>query len=307
MADRTELLEAALDCFPDGIVFFGPEDEVIFWNLVAHSITGYSGNEMLKQPLPDGLKPLLQAESGNCQPRREADLRRERRALVRIRHKLGHEFGVLTRVVDLSNTLGERIGCATIFHPAESLDALPHGECSGDSGVEERRAELEERLQIEFDDFARGGPPCGVLRIAVDQAKELRKTHGVAASQSMLEKVRHALAQGLRPAEDIGRWADDEFLVVARERSAEMLVAHAQTLVGLARTADFHWWGDRISLSVSIGAAQALNDAGESLAQLLERARAAMETSSCSGGNRVTAAVCSCLPASAPEDAQCLP
>ena len=307
MADRTELLEAALDCFPEGIVFFGAEDEVILWNMAAQSMTGYSANEVLTQPLPDGLKSFLQAESSSHQPRPSADLQRERRALVRMRHKLGHDFAVFTRIVDLSNTLGERIGCVATFHPAESLDALPYGECNEDSGVEESRAELEERLQIEFDDFARGGPPFGVLRVAVDQARELRKTHGVAACQSMLEKVRHALAQGLRPAEEIGRWTDDEFLILARERSAEMLAAHGQTLVGLARTADFRWWGDRVSLSVSIGAAQAFNDAGESLARLLERARTAMETSSCSGGNRVTAATCPSLSAAAAEDVACTP
>ena len=73
----------------------------------------------------------------------------------------------------------------------------------------------------------------------------------------MLDKVRHALAQGLRPAEEMSRWGDDEFLVVAHEHSAEMLAAHARTLAGLARTADFRWWGDRVSLTVSIGAAQA--------------------------------------------------
>ena len=28
----------------------------------------------------------------------------------------------------------------------------------------------------------------------------------------------------------------------------EMLAAHAQMLAGLARTADFRWWGDRLSL-----------------------------------------------------------
>ena len=307
MADRTELLEAALDCFPEGIVFFDAADEVVLWNMAAQSMSGYSAHEVLTQPLPDGLKPFLQVESINHQHRPSADLRREHRALIRMRHKLGHEFAVFTRIVDLSNALGERIGCVATFHPAESLDALPFGDCSEASGVEESRAALEERLQIEFDDFARGGPPFGVLRVAVDQARELRKTHGVAACHSMLEKVRHALAQGLRPAEEIGRWADDEFLIVARERSAEMLAAHAQTLVGLARTADFRWWGDRVSLSVSIGAAQALDDATESLAQLLERAGAAMETSSCSGGNRVTAASSCSLPAAAAEDAQCTP
>jgi GGDEF domain-containing protein len=67
-----------------------------------------------------------------------------------------------------------------------------------------------------------------------------------------------------------------------------MLASHAQNLAGLTRTTDFRWWGDRISLTVSIGAAQA--DAGEQLSALLERAQAAMLESARAGGNHVTAA-----------------
>ena len=85
----------------------------------------------------------------------------------------------------------------------------------------------------------------------------MRKTHGAGACEAMLEKIERALANGLRPAEELGRWGEDEFLVISHERTAEMLAAHAQTLAGLARTADFRWWGDRVSLTVSIGAAQA--------------------------------------------------
>ena len=44
--------------------------------------------------------------------------------------------------------------------------------------VEESQADLEDRLATEFEDFALGGPPFGVLWITVDQAQELRKTHG---------------------------------------------------------------------------------------------------------------------------------
>jgi len=123
----------------------------------------------------------------------------------------------------------------------------------------------------------------------------------------MMEKVRHAMGQGLRPAEEMGRWDDDEFLIVAHERSADMLTAHAQMLDGLARTADFRWWGDRVSITVSIGAAQAGPDAAETLVQLLKRAREAMEASSREGGNRVTAAVSNSAASAAQEDSPCLP
>ena len=214
---------------------------------------------------------------------------------------------VIVRVLVLRNGLGERIGTALLFHPAESLDALPHGESDEQQGAAESRAELEERLQTEFDDFARGGPPLGVLWMSIDQAEELRKTHGVAACNAMLEKIRHAVAQGLRPTEEMGRWGDDEFLIVAHERNEGVLAAHAQMLAGMARTADFRWWGDRISLTVSIGAAQACNDSTETLARLLLRAREAMETSSREGGNRATTVACKSASFGAQEESPCLP
>ena len=307
MTDRTELLEALLDSVPEGMGLFDTGEKVIFWNHAAQGITGYPAVELLGRQLPECLEPLLAAGSGNEESRPPAAGAEGRRSLAQARHKLGHAVPVMARVLVLRSGLGERIGAALLFHPTGSLDALPHGESDEEQGVVESRAELKERLQMEFDDFARGGCPLGVLWISVDQAAELRKTHGAAACNAMLEKVRHAMAQGLRPAEEMGLWGDDEFLIVAHERSAGMLAAHAQVLAGLARTADFRWWGDRVSITVSIGAAQAESDATETLIQLLKRAREAMEASSREGGNRVTSAVSNSAACAAQEDSPCSP
>jgi len=59
-------------------------------------------------------------------------------------------------------------------------------------------------------------------------------------------------------------------------------------LAGLARTTDFRWWGDRVSLTVSVGAAQAERDG--SLVDLLEWAKTAMLSSFHAGGNHITSA-----------------
>jgi diguanylate cyclase (GGDEF)-like protein len=142
---------------------------------------------------------------------------------------------------------------------------------------------------MEFGDFSHGGLPFGVLWILVDQAQVLRKTHGAGACTAMLEKVERVLIRGLRPTELMGRWGDNEFLVISHERSPEMLATHAQVLAGLTRTTDFRWWGDRVSLTVSIGAAQA--ELSGSLVNLLERAKAAMLTSFDAGGNQITSAL----------------
>lgn len=287
MADRVQLLEAALDSRLDGIALLDEGGAVVFWNRAAEAMTGYAGAEVLGRPIPDPLEPLLENEA------LEEDISRgprmSRGLLVHARHKLGHSFEAIARRLLLRDGLGERIGTAVVFHPAASLEALPHGEMPEGERLEESQADFEERLQEEFEDSEQGGEPFGVLWINVDQAHELHKTHGAAACHAMLAKVRHALAQGMRPADEIGRWGADEFLIVSHERTAEMLVAHGQMLAGLARTADFRWWGDRVSITVSIGAAQRRNGTGETLARLLERARQAMESSASMGGNHVTA------------------
>jgi diguanylate cyclase (GGDEF)-like protein/PAS domain S-box-containing protein len=290
MRDRTELLESALDSLPAGIALFGMEGEVVFWSHAAEAITGYASGELLGQAIPEALEPLApeRLRMGDVQPGAEAQTGRG--ALVKARHKLGHEMQAIARVLVLRDGLGARIGTTAVFHPAESLDALPHGESGANEAVGKSQADIEERLQIEFEDFERGGPPFSVLWITVDQAQELRKTHGASACEAMLEKVQRAMAQGLRPTEEAGRWGDDEFLILSHERTPEMLAVHAQTLAGLARTADFRWWGDRVSLTVSIGVAQACHGHDEGLAQLLERAQKGMESSIHAGGNCIKSA-----------------
>jgi len=282
MADRAELVENTLEMIPEGVAVVDRDLRVAFWNQSARAITGFAGIDLLSRPMPEGLRTLLEGIGP------ETSLESGRGFSVHAQHKMGHDFLIMARLLALRDNLGMRIGTAVVFHPAECLDALPHGVTGENEDVEGSQEDLKDRMESLFADFTMGGPSFGVQWITVDQAHELRRTHGAGACEAMLEKVERALSQGLRPAEYMGRWGEDEFLVISHERTAAMLAVHAQVLAGLARTADFRWWGDRISLTVSIGAAQA-NSAG-TLAGLLERAKAAMFSSYQSGGNRITAA-----------------
>jgi GGDEF domain-containing protein len=84
----------------------------------------------------------------------------------------------------------------------------------------------------------------------------------------------------------LGRWGTHEFLVLCHERTLAMLESHARHVCTLATNADFRWWGDRVNLTISVGAAQAKQD--EKLTSLLHRARRAMQASQSAGGNTVT-------------------
>ena len=143
MTDRNELLEAAFDTVPEGVALMGAEGEVVLWNQAAQGITGYAAIDVLARTLPEGLEPILLEEGRDADDGATAG--GGRRVLVRVRHKLGHGVPVIARALVLRDGLGERIGAAALFHPAESLDALPHGESNEDLGVDDGRGEFEER------------------------------------------------------------------------------------------------------------------------------------------------------------------
>jgi diguanylate cyclase (GGDEF)-like protein len=176
------------------------------------------------------------------------------------------------------------------FHPTEEIDTLPHGANEENGGhenrVEQSQADMEDRLDEAWREWTNNSIPFGLLWITVDQAAMLRKTHGRDASEAMLAILERTLLHGLRPSEILGRWGSNEFLVLCHEHTVEMLVAHAHRIGGLSRTADFRWWGDRISLTVSIGAAHAAE--GDNLKRLLMRAQRGMQESAYAGGNLVT-------------------
>jgi len=286
--DNSELMQAALERFPEGLALLGRDDEVALWNPAAESMTGFPSIEVQSRDIPWALEPLLRQSNRNAADETRALSKPARYALIHAQHRSGDELPLMMRSVILRDTLGARIGLAVIFHPADHIDTLPHGERSEESGLESAQEEMEEQTESAFAEFVEGGTPLGLLWITVDQAHELRKTHGATAWETMMGRIERAVSHGLRLTEELGRWGDDEFLVLSHEPTAAALSAHAQTLAGLARTSDFRWWGDRLSLTVSVGAAQAVP--GETLPQLLERAQAAMLASVHAGGNRISLA-----------------
>lgn len=287
MSDRSDLIEAVLDSFPEGLALLDREDAVTFWNRAAERITGYPSIEVLTRLVPWALEPLLSSSASLTEVEAGAGKPQERGMLVRAQDRQGGELPLMMRTLVLRDALGERIGKAAIFHLAMGLDSLPHGE-SEESDLETAQAEIEEQVRAAYEDFLQEGEPVGLLWITVDQAHEMRKSHGVTACETMLERVERTLTNGLRPGDEIGRWGDDEFLILSHAPTRELLGAQAQALEGLARTADFRWWGDRLMLSVSIGAAQGRRT--EALPQLFGQAQAAMLASVHAGGNHFTLA-----------------
>jgi diguanylate cyclase (GGDEF)-like protein len=284
--------------------------KVLFWNPAAEAIAGYVSAELLSRDLPLGFSPVDRErheaqDSGPvrrtlAETGRDGEILRlvalnsgvsptERSVLVNLRHRQGHSLPAMLRQTPLRDTLGRRFGTLLRFHPTDETDSLPHGVTEEDGSQEKRveqgQADMEDRLEEAWREWNTNGIPLSILWIAVDQARLLRKTHGRDACEAMLAIVERTLLHGLRPTEILGRWGTSEFLVLCHERTEDMLAAHAHHVCGQARTADFRWWGDRVSLTFSIGAGQASE--GENLRSLLKRVQQGMQESAYAGGNQV--------------------
>ena len=317
MGDRVALLAATLHLMEEGIAVLDEQANVVHWNRAAAALTGYEPEDAICRKCPEGLFRIEKQHQGGVSGSTGADrgdtlsdgaavsgifsnqppmAKREpgseqfseRPTLVSIHHKLGHSVPGMLRKVTLRDFEGGTMGVALLFYPVEEVDSLPRGETGETAGIEASQEDMEERLDAAHHQWATTGMPLGLLWITVDQARSLRKTHGREACEAMLRSVEQTLLRQMRPSETIGRWGDNEFLVIAHERSAELLTDHARRLAGLARTVDFRWWGDRIGLTLSIGASYAIE--ADTLEALLNRARHAMRNSEYAGGNHVTEA-----------------
>ena len=316
MGDRLAMLEATLDLMEEGIAVLDEQLRVVYWNQAASALTGYTAQDLLCRPCPEDLFRVDQQHrdkvAASAEAERKAGLSEgagvsglsltlptagpshfsdpvlQRLTLVSIHHKLGHDVPGMLRKVALHDGQASPMGAVMLFYPAEEVDALPRGESGEAVGIQASQAEMEDRLDAAHHQWATSGMPFGLLWITVDQARSLRKTHGRDACEAMLRAVEDTLLRQMKPAETIGRWGDNEFLIIAHERSAQLLTDHARRLAGLARIVDFRWWGDRVGLTLSIGTSFAIE--ADTLPCLLSRARQAMRSSEYAGGNHVTEA-----------------
>ena len=255
MSDRMEMLEAALDLMDEGVALLDEKSNIIFWNKGASALTGYQAADLLSRPCPKELylidaQHLERSEAAIEARAHAADVPAtlgfagaiagysdgprsarapsdnaaflDRPALVAMHHHLGHTVPAMLRKVPLRDSLGRRIGAALLFYPVEETDALPHGESGEGVGVERSQADMEDRLDAAHHQWVTNRVPFGLLWITVDQAANLRKTHGRDACEAMLRIVEQTLLRGLQPSEIIGRWGNDEFLVISHERTPEL-------------------------------------------------------------------------------------
>jgi diguanylate cyclase (GGDEF)-like protein len=144
------------------------------------------------------------------------------------------------------------------------------------------RGSLVTSLGRSFERCKRDEAPFSVLFVDVDNFKWINDAHGHAAGDAALRAIADTLSKEVRPADVVGRYGGDEFVVGlpgADAQSARRIADRLRAAVARVKLGD----GERVTLSIGVGTA----DVREDIAEVVARADAAMYAAKAAGRNCV--------------------
>jgi diguanylate cyclase (GGDEF)-like protein len=216
-----------------------------------------------------------------------------READLYLLHKDGQRVPVRVQALPLRDENGAVIGAAECFDvrvvlPTAAISIRAVGSDSIDSVTElpDRGATLA-RLPEALREFAESSLPFGVLSIAIDNLEGMLHKDGRNAVDAVLYATGQTLRANVGPNDMVGRWSADRFVAVLTSCTAGTLASAARMLKRLTNSEAIPWWGDHLSVTVSMGGT--IVRADDTPKSLVERAEQALEAGRAGGeGNVVT-------------------
>jgi diguanylate cyclase (GGDEF)-like protein/PAS domain S-box-containing protein len=291
--------EKLLDTLHDGVYFVNRERSITYWNEGAERLAGYSAGEAIGKGCCDNILEHIDENgkslcSDGCPLTGVMQDGQPRVAEFYLRHKLGHRLPVAVRVFPMRNSDGTMVGAVQVFSDStvkmkfekrvNELEQLAFRD--GLTGLPNRR-HIELKVEQGLQDHQRLGRLYGLLMFDVDRFKHVNDTHGHEVGDALLKAVGESVAHGLRPADIVGRWGGEEFLVLAPDVDAIALGDLAERCRVLIAQSSIATGSFRVSVTASIGATVLM--AGDDAGSAIARADELMYESKRSGGDRTTA------------------
>jgi diguanylate cyclase (GGDEF)-like protein/PAS domain S-box-containing protein len=280
-----EFCVALLEAIPDGLVISDAKGRIILANNQAETMFGYSGDELLGEPIELLLPERFRASHTEQRAAYASSpaIRRMGSGIELVAQRRdGTEFPVEIALSPLTTEFGECtiaiVRDATERRRAEEELIYLSGH-DALTGLNNRHTFEQQQASL-----ARGRRfPVSIIVVDLDAFKEINDLYGHAAGDEMLKRAAAVLVQAFRADDTIARMGGDEFaaLLPATDRQA---AAAAVARVGrLLR--EHNATLDGPPLSLSIGAATA--ERGQSLVQCLRDADKAMYVNKISHVHRV--------------------
>jgi len=285
--DDSEICRTILENLPTGLCVVDIHKRILFWSSGAERITGHLRHDILGHCCAE--EALFHCDERRAEAcREECPLARAIKsaqpadAVLSLQHKSGHEIPVRARAVPLRNVHGSIIGAVETFEdqPAAILDhrtasAEATGAIDPVPGLS-TLASMEFHLRTALSSFTNLQAPFGVLCFRMEGLDHFRASFGSDAASSLLRVLAHTLKGALWQTDFVGRWSDDQFLVILNGCREDAFRSVCDRLRSMLSNDAVEWWGERRSLPVSVG--HTTPQLGDTSALLLQRLQNSLET-----------------------------
>jgi len=276
-----------LDGLQIGVSVLDLERKIIFWSDGAEHITGYARIDVLGHPCYENI--LLHCNQIRCENCIEkcpitAALRDARPVenLSFIHNKSGHWTPAHTWSIPLRNQHGSIIGIIQSFEgevavtgPNPNDRSMREHGCLDDTTGLPNQPMMQSHLRESLATFAEFHIPFAIICVHVPELDQFRARYGQEAARSILQVVARILRNTVWPTDFVGRWSEDRFMLILCGCGKTSSQAVNERVLRMVAGATIHWWGEELSLRVSVACIAAL--AADSVESLLQRAEHALK------------------------------
>ncbi len=284
-----EIGYSILESLPVGLCVVDMEKKIVLWSEGAERITGHArheaiGNSCIAETFLHCDQPGCEFCSEDCPLARAMKSAQPVEAIGFLHHKKGHEIPVRVHAVPVRNAHGSIVGAVEIFeeqqqaNPDHRDQSLEVPGCVDETTGIESRAVMQAHLRETVGTFNEVRVPFGILRFRLEGLEQFRARFGQEAASSLLRVVARTLESSLWKSDHVGRWTEDEFLVILNGCREEAIASVRERVRRMLANDGIAWWGERRSLPVSIG--QAMAQPGDSVESLLERSQQSLDAAS---------------------------
>ena len=150
------------------------------------------------------------------------------------------------------------------------------------------RAAWGERLDYEVNTWHQRGNNLSLAMLDLDHFKRINDGYGHLAGDRVLKIIANVLRKHLRPTDFIARFGGEEFVLLMPDSSLTDALAVGEVLRAAIEACPFHFKGEPVTITMSMGVAQF--QPGERSDLALKRADAALYRAKAAGRNQVQAA-----------------
>lgn len=288
--DDSDICRGILESLPTGLCVVDLQKRIVFWSNGAERITGHLRHEVIGhscvgEPLLHCDQPGCEFCGEDCPVARAMKTSQPAQATGFLHHKIGHEVPVRIHAVPVHNEHGSIIGALEVFENIEQLATSDRGEprrhlpdCMDETTGVASRAMMQSHLRQALVSFADLHISFALLLLRVEGLPRFRSSLGPEAALSLLRVVARTLESNLWITDFIGRWSDDQFLVILSGCRAESIAIVRERIRRTLAGEGIEWWGERRSLPVSIG--ESMVQPEDSAESIIERAQRSLESGS---------------------------